>query len=130
MKVTTPEYQPRLALEAMRLIDNVIAIQDDPDFYSMRVAAAYVADRAEEVLETTRRLIYIFNQELSNAEQGRIEVTAGAIEFKLRQIEVVRTVVRDIKARHADVPAYKTELLSSQLGDLVSRLEALQKTRA
>jgi hypothetical protein len=126
MKVTTPELQPRLALEAQRLIDNAIAIQDDPDLYSMRVAAAYVADRALDVVETTRRLIYIFDRELDNAAEGRVDVQPGAIDLKLRQVEAAREIVRDIEARHPDLPAYKTKLLMERLQTVTARLKALQ----
>ena len=126
MKVTTPGYQPRLALEAERLIDNAIAIQDDPDFYSMRVGAAFVADRPLDVVETTRRLIYIFDREVDNAEEGRLEVNRGAIDLKLRQVEAARQVVADVESRHPDVPAYKTQLLRERLDRVVARLEALR----
>ena len=48
IKVTSPGLQPRFAWEATRLIDNAIALYQDPDLYSMRVAAAFVADDASE----------------------------------------------------------------------------------
>jgi spermidine synthase len=127
MKVTTPGYQPRLALEAERLIDNAIAIQDDPDFYSMRLGAAFVADRALDVVETARRLIYIFDRELDNAEKGRVEVNRGAIELKLSQVEAAREVVKEIETSHPDVPKYKTELLAKRLTRVVGRLTALRE---
>lgn len=126
MKVTNPELQPQLALEAQRLIDNVIAIQDDPEFYSMRVGAAFVADSALDVIETTRRLIYIFNVELDYAEEGRIDVQLGAIDLKLRQVEAARAIIRDVESRHSDLPAYKTESLSRQLDRIVERLQNLR----
>jgi len=126
MKVSTPAFQPRLALEAQRLIDNAIAIHDDPDFYSMRVGAAYVADRPLDVVETTRRLVYIFNNELDNAEEGRVDVTAAAIDMKLRQVDAARSIIDDIAARHVEVPKYKTESLTRRLNLVAARLAALK----
>ena len=127
IKVTTPEYQPMLAREAKRLIDNAIAIFQDPDFYSMRVAAAFVADDAIDVIETSRRLLYVFDNEAINAEQGRLDVTPAAIDQKLRQIETVRVVVDQVRREH-DIPTYKTEQLDRELGNIIRRLEQLRET--
>ena len=125
IKVTTPGFQPRLAREATRLIDNAIAIYQDPDFYSMRVASAFVADDAMNVIETARRLIYVFNSEVDRAEENTIDLSPGAFDLKLRQIETVRVVVDEIRRSH-DIPRYKTEQLDSSLRELFGRLEAVR----
>ena len=127
IKVTTPEYQPRFAREAKRLIDNAIAIFQDPEFYSMRVAAAFVAGDAIDVIETSRRLLYVFDNEVNNAEQDRLDVTPAAIDQKLRQIETVRVVVDQVRREH-DIPVYKTEQLDRELGNIIRRLEQLRET--
>ena len=127
IKVTTPEYQPMLAREAKRLIDNAIAIFQDPEFYSMRVAAAFVADDAIDVIETSRRLLYVFDNEVNSAEEGRLDVTPAAIDQKLRQIETVRVVVDQVRREH-DIPTYKTEQLDLELGNIIDRLEQLRET--
>jgi spermidine synthase len=126
IKVTTPGYQPRLAREAVRLIDNAIAIFQDPDFYSMRVAAAFVADDAVDVIETARRLLFIFDNEVDNAIDGRVTVTSAAIDLKLRQIETVRLVVDQVRRAH-DIPSYKTEELDRELVNIIQRLRTLQE---
>ncbi|MCY3731378.1 MAG: fused MFS/spermidine synthase, partial [Rhodospirillaceae bacterium] len=127
IKVTNPEYQPMLAREAKRLIDNAIAIFQDPDFYSMRVAAAFVAGDAIDVIETSRRLLYVFDNEVNSAEEGRLDVTPAAIDQKLRQIETVRVVVDQVRREH-DIPGYKTEQLDRELGNIIRRLEQLRET--
>ena len=129
IKVTNPEYQPMLAREAKRLIDNAIAIFQDPDFYSMRVAAAFVADDAIDVIETSRRLLYVFDNEVNSAEEGRLDVTPAAIDQKLRQIETVRVVVDQVRREH-DIPGYKAEQLDRELGNIIRRLEQLKETLA
>ncbi len=127
IKVTTPEFQPRLAREAKRLIDNAIAIFQDPEFYSMRVAAAFVADDAIDVIETGRRLLYVFDNEVNNAEEGRLDLTPAAVDQKLLQIETVRLVVDQVRRDH-DIPGYKTEQLDRELGNIIRRLEQLRDT--
>ena len=121
IKVTTPEYQPRFAREAKRLIDNAIAIYQDPEFYSMRVAAAFVADDALDVIETARRLIYIFGTEVDNAEAGRLDVGVQAIDLKLSQVNAVRDVLEQVRRSH-EIPGYKIEQLERDLAAITRRL--------
>ena len=129
IKVTNPEYQPQLAREAKRLIDNAIAIFQDPDFYSMRMAAAFVADDAIDVIETGRRLLYVFDNEVNNAEEGRLDLTPAAVDQKLLQIETIRVVVDQVRRDH-DIPGYKTEQLDRELGNIIRRLEQLRASIA
>jgi len=126
INVSTPGFQPRFAREAMRLIDNAIAIYQDADFYSMRVAAALVADAPMDVIETTRRLIYIFNTEVDRIEEGIIDSAPGVFDLKLRHIDTVRVVVDEVRRSH-DIPRYKTEQLDRALRDIISRLEAARE---
>jgi molybdopterin-guanine dinucleotide biosynthesis protein A len=126
IKVTTPEYQPRLAREAIRLIDNAIAILQDPEFYNLRVAAAFVADDAIDVIETARRLVYIFDNEVDNAIEGRVSVTPQAIDLKLRQMDAVRIVVDQVRRDH-NIPDYKTDALDRQLRIISGRLMDLKE---
>ncbi len=125
IKVTSPGFQPRFAREAKRLIDNAIAIYQDPDFYSMRVAAAFVADDAMDVIETARRLVYIYNEEVNRVERGDFEAPPQAFDVTMRQIDTVRAVVDEVRRTH-DIPRYKTEQLDRALRDLVSRLESVR----
>jgi hypothetical protein len=126
IKVTSPEYQPALAREAIRLIDNAIVILQDPDLFNMRVAAAFVADDALDVIETARRLFYVFDTEVDGAIDGRFTVTRAAVDLKLRQVEAVRTVVDQVRREH-DLPPYKTESLDREFGDIIRRLEQLRE---
>jgi spermidine synthase len=128
IKVTNPEFQPGLAREAQRLIDNAIAIFRDPDFYSMRVAAAFVAGDAIDVIETARRLLYVFDNEVDNAIEGTIDVTPNAIDRKLQQIETVRTVVDQVR-RESNIPSYKTEELDRELANIIRRLRDLKEEK-
>lgn len=124
IKVTTPEYQPRLAREATVLIDQAIAIYQDPEFYSMRLAASHVAGDALNSVETARRLIHLFEEEVIKAEDGDINPGSRAIEIKLRQINAAQTVLNNLK-EDPRVPEYKLRLLSEAIENLTYRLEAL-----
>jgi len=88
-----------------------------------------VADDAIDVIETSRRLLYVYDNEVNNAEEGRIEVTPAAIEQKLRQIETVRVVVDQVRREH-DIPSYKTEQIDRELGNIIRRLEQLGESLA
>jgi spermidine synthase len=124
MKVTSPGYQPRLALQAMQLIDNAIALFHDPDFYNLRLAAAVIADRPNEVMETARRLIHIFDGEVNRAEQGRSQYNRKTILRKLRQVDVVRRIVDQLQGS-PDIPGYKVKDLNQQLNLIETRLKTI-----
>jgi hypothetical protein len=109
----------------MRLIDNAIAIYQEPDFYSMRVAAAFVADAAEDVIETSRSMVYIFNNTVDRVEAGIIDAPPQAFEITRRQIETIRAIVDEIARTH-DIPRYKTDQLDAALRETLVRLEAVR----
>ena len=124
IKVKTPEYQPQFAREATRLIDNAIALFQDPDFYSMRLAAAFVADDVLNVVETARRLIFINEGEVARAEAGEIKPDARAIAIKLRQVGAVQEILNTL--RNDDrIPSYKIDDLEAAIMRVTERLKAL-----
>jgi predicted membrane-bound spermidine synthase len=129
IKVTTPGFQPQLAQEALRLIDNAIAIYQEPDFYSNRVAAAYVANDPAVVIETARRLMYIFNDSADRIENGTFDAPPQAYEITLSQIETVRALVDEIRRRH-DIPRYKTDQLNDSMRETTERIESLRDARS
>lgn len=124
IKVTNPEMQPRLAREATILIDNAIAIYQDPEFYSMRLASTHVAKDAAGSLETARRLIHLFQDEVANAEDGLISPDAKAISIKLRQISAAQKVLDELKG-DPRIPQYKLNQLNDSINDLTYRLNYL-----
>jgi hypothetical protein len=113
-----------MAREATRLIDNAIAIYQDPDFYSMRLASSYVADDVLDVVETARRLIYIFEHEVGRAERGEISPDRRSIIIKLRQVEAVRQVLSNLREDDR-IPAYKVASLDAATSSVVERLRSL-----
>jgi hypothetical protein len=126
IKASNEELQPRLAREATALIDEAIALYQDKEFYSMRLASSYVADNAPEVIETARRLIYIFELEVELAEDGQIVPGAAALRTRLMQVNAVRTVLANFKDDDR-IAAYKRDQLTASIEQVSGRLQALSE---
>ena len=128
IKGVPADQQPGMAREATRLIDNAIATFQDPDLYSLRLASTFVADDALDVIETARRLVYVFEQEVARAERGDIQPSPAAILIKLRQVAAVRQVLSN--SRDDDrVPDYKLANLEARMDRVSERLQALPSVR-
>jgi len=123
IKTTTPGSQPALAREATKLIDEAIALYQDPDFYAMRLAAAFVADDAAEIIETARRLIYIFEYEATLAESGQVKLDVRSLRAKLQQVAAVQQVLSNF-AEDDRIPSYKVEQLKAATESISDRLLA------
>lgn len=120
--------QPNAARAAIRLIDEAIAIYQDPDLFSMRLAAAFVADSMPEIIETSRRLIYIFGNEMKMAEEGQTVPTFNALQTKAQQIAGVTQILSDIAADDR-VDAYKVAELQNSIEQIKIRLLAMAEAR-
>ncbi|MDZ7684493.1 MAG: hypothetical protein U5O39_05390 [Gammaproteobacteria bacterium] len=124
IKATAPGTQPGMAREAIRVIDEAIALYEDPNLYRMRLAASFVADDALRVIETARRLIYIFDSEISRAEEGQIEPDSASLRAKLEQIQAVRGVLENFTDDER-IPSYKTDQFEEATEKLTNRLESM-----
>ncbi|MGI9272998.1 MAG: spermidine synthase, partial [Woeseiaceae bacterium] len=126
IKVTTEGMQPRLAREATALIDEAIALYQDPDFYTMRLASSFVADDAPEIIETARRLIYIFDREIELVEEGQLNPEPQALRTKLLQVDAVQTILAGTE-NDDRIPAYKRDGLATSIEQVSARLQALSE---
>ena len=124
IKVSNEDLQPRLAREATALIDEAIALYQDPDFYTMRLASSFVADDAPEIIETARRLIYIFDREIKLAEDGQFNPGPAALRRKLMQVNAVQTILAGTESDDR-IPAYKRDQLTASIEQVSGRLQAL-----
>jgi hypothetical protein len=122
--MAAPEYQPQSAREATRLIDNAIALYQDPDFYSMRLASSFVADDVMNVVETARRLIFIYEGEVARAEAGETTPDARSIAFKIRQVGAVQEILKTLREDDR-IPSYKIDDLEAATTRVTQRLNAL-----
>jgi len=126
VKATNEELQPRLAREATALIDEAIALYQDKEFYSMRLASSYVADDALEIIETARRLIYIFDLEINLAEVGQINPDPVDLRMKIMQVNAVQTILANFEGDDR-IPAYKRDQLTASIEQVSERLLALSE---
>ena len=116
------EQRRDLAEQAWQIIDLAIAIHPHPDLFSTRISSAYLADRPEEVLETARRLAYVLETELENIEENDKLKESPVLEFRQRQLEVIKNAVNDVANRH--------ELNATSVSEVITRLEDLQERAA
>ena len=100
-----------LANEAWQIIDLAIAVHPVPDLYALRVSAAYLADRPNEVIETARRLAYIINAEVERVKEDN-RLTEELSNLRLRQVAVIKSAVDDVSKRHEINPQTLREVLS------------------
>jgi spermidine synthase len=124
IKVKDENLQPQVAREATRLLDNAIAIYQDPDFYSMRLASSFVAGDVLIATETARRLIHMFDQEVARVESGDINPDTRSIIAKMRQVEAVRLILQNLQGDQR-IPEYKLASLESAINQVAERLRAL-----
>lgn len=129
VKVTTEGMQPRLAREATALIDEAIALYQDQDFYAMRLASSFGADDAAEMIETARRLIFVYDDEIQRAESGQIDPGPLAIALKLKQIAAVQAVLAELQDDERIAP-YKIEQLRAAISRVSERLQRLGDSAA
>jgi hypothetical protein len=90
----------------------------------MRLASSYVADDAPEIIETARRLIYIFDREITLAEVGQIAPQPVDLRKKIMQVNAVRTILANFQDDDR-IPAYKREQLAASIEQVSERLQAL-----
>jgi len=106
------------ALEALAIIDQVIALRQDINFYGMRMAAAFLADDYNAVVETARRMVWLARQEFESRSgtPGR-EMSAGEISklsIRLKSMQAGLSITRN-SGRVAD---YKFVTLEENISQL------------
>ena len=111
------------AAEALAIIDEVIALRQDINFYGMRVAAAFLIDDYDAVVETARRMVWLVRQglDLATGESAR-EMSATELAKMLVRLDSMRTglsVVRE-SGRVAD---YKFVTFDESILELRRRIE-------
>ena len=114
------ERRTDLAEEAWQIIDLAIAIEPNPYLFSSRIAAAFLADRPEEVLETARRMTYVIESGLDRFEEDGIASDSSALAFSQGQIGVIEQAVQDVANRHDLNPTSVREVME-RLAELKQR---------
>lgn len=111
------------AVAALAIIDEVIALRQDIDFYGMRMAAAFLADDYDAVVETARRMVWLIRQGLafrdraSNPERSIFELSKTLI--RLESMQSGLSVVRE----SGRVAHYKFATLDESILELHQKIE-------
>ena len=112
------------ATEALVIIDEVISLRQDIDFYGMRMAAAFLADDFDAVVETARRMVWLMRDNIKFRREefgGQLSIDELVrISIRLDSIQTGLSVVRD-SGRIAD---YKFVTLDESITGLRRELES------
>jgi hypothetical protein len=111
------------AAAALAIIDEVIALRQDIDFYGMRMAAAYLADDHDAVVETARRMVWLVRQdfEFRTGEPGW-ELSAAELSQALIRLESIQTGLRVVR-ESGRVADYKFVTLEESISELQHEFE-------
>ena len=116
------------AKEALTIIDEVISIYQDLDFYGMRIAASFLADEHTSMLETIRRMISVMSAQLDVVNLGEQYVFDGYINNNQRRISSVSVALEQVQDLD-DFQAYKLKEIRSQIERLQQRYQDVQTVR-
>jgi hypothetical protein len=112
------------AVAALAIIDEVIALRQDINFYGMRMAAAFLADDYDAVVETARRMVWLVRQRLEFRSGGSArQMSATELSNMLLRLESMQTglsIVRE-SGRVAD---YKFVTLDESIAELHQKIES------
>jgi len=124
IKLTNPEYQPRMANEATQLIDSAIAYYPSQELHLMRLQSTHLAGDYLANVETARRLIYIMGNEATDFENGNLAVDQAATRLRLQQVRQILAFLDDVEG-DPRVPAYKLKSLRDSAAEITRRLQEL-----
>ncbi len=112
------------AAAALAIIDEVIALRQDINFYGMRMAAAFLADDYDAVVETARRMVWLVRQGLEfqtgASSRGMSATELSNMLLRLESMQTGLSVVRE----SGRVAAYKFVTLDESISELRQRIES------
>ena len=112
------------AAEALAIIDEVIALRQDIDFYGMRLAAAFLADDYDAVVETARRMVWLVRQdfEFGTGTSGR-GLSASELSRMITRMESMQTGLSVVR-QWGRVAEYKFVTLEENIAELRQGIES------
>ena len=109
------------AVEALVIIDEVIALRQDINFYGMRMATAFLANDYDAVVETARRMTLMIREEFrfrtTASGRGLSESELAKISVRLESMKTGLSIVRK-SGRVAD---YKFVSLDESISELLQK---------
>jgi hypothetical protein len=112
------------AAEALAIIDEVIAVRQDIDFYGMRLATAFLADNYDAVIETARRMVLLLRQDFdfrtSGTGPGLSANEIAKMKFRLESMQTGLSIVRE----SGRVAEYKFVTLDENISNLQLKIDS------
>jgi spermidine synthase len=111
------------AAEALAIIDEAIALRQDVDFYGMRMAAAFLADDYDAVVETARRMVWLIRQDLEfRGGASSPELSPSDRSKMLIRLESMQTGLSVVR-ESGHIADYKFVTLDENLSELQRNIE-------
>lgn len=114
------------AIDAMKIIDDAIALHQDLDIYGMRMAASFLAEDFDATLETARRMIWVIRTDLDfRSRSGGTPMSRFEARNAIRRLAAVDRGLQEVRDRGL-ADEYKLRDLDAQAGALAMRLERIE----
>ena len=112
------------AKAALEIIDEVIALRQDITFYGMRMAAAYLADDYDALVENARRMVWMLREEFEFrfASPDR-KMSARELSIHLLRLESMQAGLSEVRMS-GRVANYKFLNLDESISELRRKIEA------
>ena len=115
------------AVEAMKIIDDAIALHQDLDIYGMRMAASFLAGDYDATLETARRMIWVIRTDLEfRSRSGGTPMSRLEARNTLRRLGSVNRGLQEVRNQGLAAD-YKLNDLDAQASALARRLELIDQ---
>jgi tetratricopeptide (TPR) repeat protein len=123
IKAVTSGEDKKLAEEAMAIIDSAIALYKDLDIYGMRLAAAYLAEDYDGLIETARRMIQVIRSDIDfRLDSSSSTIRRAALQRHARRVQSIREGVATVREGQK-VAAYKVGNLDAEIIYLLKKIE-------
>jgi spermidine synthase len=110
------------SLDAIRLIDRVLAIRPSLDLLVIRAAAADVVGDPDAFIESVRYASQIAGHELDEIEAGTYLLARAALDTKFRNLKAMRDQLVQYRDREQQVVS-----LIDQMGEQLARIQVLMR---
>jgi len=123
-RVTTPGLQPRLANEAIQLVDSALVFFQESEFYSLRLQAAMIAEDTAALLQTAWRLNGINLAKINFAAEGKSKLSEIALKaLVLHENQIAKAL--EVLERDPDIAPARVVALRSNNRNALAQLEEL-----
>lgn len=124
IRVTTPGTQPRFFKQAIEIVDNALAFEQDAELMILRLKSTMGAKDYLSAYETGRTMIFMIDGNLDSHDRGEFYPNDSAVKSYENQVQVV-TDMLDKLPDTPDVTADDKQRLRESLNRVGTRLKYL-----